>query len=477
MSTGSEAGNAYQGKAREVFGEVCIDKSLFIRSGIFARSIPTFVGEWILDRFCPDGNLDQAVQQKIDEFIRSHLPRKDQKQEMRNRLVEGETITVLDHFTVFVDLKTGLRKVHVPCIDENGFIESNLLHQYPRLLGGGLWGAGKITWHGPDGQTSRGGEVWLTEFRPLQVSKLDLDYYCEQRSEFTLNEWRELLVNSMGYNPAAYTPIQQLWLLTRLVPIVQPRTNLIELAPKGTGKSFVFSNLSRYVRMLSGGKVTAAVLFYNLASNTPGLLTQYDLVAFDEAQTISFDNPGEVVGVLKDYLESGRYTRGRQGATADCGVIFLGNIPIDSGGKPRNPIVFQNLSAFLQETAFIDRLHGLLPGWDLPRVKANSAAQGTAFKADFFGEVLHALRDRAGYVEYVSEHVRITGTDDMRDRKAVERVAAGYLKLLFPDLRVTSDELFAYCIQPAIVLRQQIRDQLCKMDQEYKVLTIGAEVF
>lgn len=266
------------------------------------------------------------------------------------------------------------------------------------------------------------------------VAALDLEYYYQQRAEFNLNEWRELLVNSMGSNPEAYSPSQQLVLITRLVPIVEPRVNLIELAPKGTGKSFIYQNLSRYTRVVSGGKVTAAVLFYNLATTTPGLLTQYDLVVFDEAQTISFDNPGEVVGVLKDYLESRRYTRGRQLATADAGMMLLGNIQIDSSGIPSEGIIFRKLPEFLQETAFIDRLQGLVPGWELPRITTKAPARGIGFKADFFAEVLHALRSRGGYSEYVASHLKIIGTEDMRDKKAIERFVSAYLKLLFPDL-------------------------------------------
>ena len=149
---------------------------------------------------------------------------------------------------------------------------------------------------------------------------------------------------------------------------------------------------------------------------------------------------------------------------------------MDSGGKPRNPILFQNLPPFLQESAFIDRLHGLLPGWDLPRITSKCPATGIAFKADFFGDALHALRDRPGYSEYVNGHVRLTGTDDIRDKKAIERMAAGYLKLLFPDLNPTADEFYRYCVEPAVSLRQRVRDQLCKLDQEYKILTIGAEI-
>ena len=470
-------GRTFESKARSIFGEACIDKGLFLSSGMLQRSIPTFVGEWLVDRFCQGGQLTPESQDQISRFIEEHLPRKDQKESIKHRLAQGETITLLDQFSAFVDLKDNRRKVRIPCIDETGFVDGTTLDRIPNLLGGGLWGAGRLTYHPPDPMDRKTqGEVWLSEFKPMQVAKLDLDYYCEERSSFSLSEWRELLVNSMGSNPEVYSPEQQMTLLTRLVPIVQPRVNLIELAPKGTGKSFVFQNMSRYARIVSGGKISAAVLFYNLASQTPGLLTQYDVVVFDEAQTISFDNPGEIIGVLKDYLESGRYTRGRQQATADAGLVLLGNIPLDTAGQPAQPILFYNLPDFLRETAFIDRLHGIVPGWRLPRVTTNTPARGLGFKADFFSEVLHALRDRGGYGEYVSAHMRLAGTDDMRDRKAIERLAAGYMRLLFPDLRPTADEFLRHCVEPAVQLRQTVRDQLCKMDPEFKKVTIRGEV-
>lgn len=473
MTSNTNGRSTLENKAKSIFGEVCIDKGLFLDSGMLSRSIPTFVAEWILDRFCPDGDLTEDVQDSIHQFIKNHLPRKDQKEEIKHRLSQGEALTILDHFSVFVDLKTNTRRVSIPCIDEKGFIESYLLEQYPNLLGGGIWGAGKLVYYPPDPDAPASlGQVWLKEFKPMQVARLDLDYYCEVRSEFSLLEWRELLVNAMGSNPKAYTPRQQHFLLTRLLPMVQRRVNLIELAPKGTGKSFVFQNLSRHVRVVSGGKITAPVLFYNLASQTPGLLTQYDVVVFDEAQTISFTNPGEVIGILKDYLESGRYTRGNKLATADAGFVLLGNIPMDSRGKPSQPILFYNLPSFLQETAFIDRLHGILPGWELPRFKADMPARGIGFKADFFSEVLHALRERPGYDEYIAAHLELHGTDDMRDKKAIHRLAAGYLRLLFPNLNVSPEEFQKYCIDPSVQLRQTIRDQLSKLDPEYDVVSI-----
>jgi ATP-dependent Lon protease len=477
MSTTLDANSTVENKAKSIFGEVCIDKGLFLDSGMINRSIPTFVAEWILDRFCPDGNLSEEIQHQINTFIQEHLPRKDQKEEIKHKLSQGEVLTILDHFSVYVDLKLNTHRVHMPCIDERGFIEKHILDRYPKLLGGGIWGAGKLVYFPPDPDSPQSrGQVWLREFKPMQVAKLDVDYYCDARSEFSILEWRELLVNAMGSNPQAYTPLQQQHLLTRLLPMLQRRTNLIELAPKGTGKSFIYQNLSRHVRVVSGGKVTAPVLFYNLASQTPGLLAHYDVVVFDEAQTISFDSPGEVVGILKDYLESGRYTRGNQLVTADSGFILLGNIPLDSRGKPREAVLFYNLPEFLQETAFIDRLHGILPGWEIPRFTANMPARSIGFKADFFSEILHALRDRPGYDEYVSTHMQLTGTDDMRDKNAIQRIATGFLKLLFPNLILTPEEFHDYCIGPSIRLRQIIRDQLSQMDPEYRVVRIRGEV-
>ena len=280
----------------------------------------------------------------------------------------------------------------------------------------------------------------------------------------------------LGANSDFYTPKQQMLLLARLLPIVQPNVNMVELAPKGTGKSFIYQNLSRYVRVVSGGKVTAAALFYNLANNTPGLLTQYDVVVFDEAQTISFNNPGEVIGVLKDYLESGRYTRGRQAATADAGLVMLANIPIDAANRPQIPNLFLNLPSFIQETAFIDRLHGILPGWIIPRVTKDTPSRGIGFKADFFSEVLHRVRDRGGYDEYVADHMKLSGSKDMRDQKAIRKMAAGFLRLLFPYLNPSPDEFLEHCVKPSVEMRQRVRDQLSKMDPEFKQVYIEGEV-
>jgi ATP-dependent Lon protease len=316
----------------------------------------------------------------------------------------------------------------------------------------------------------------MVDFRPMQNARLDLDLYCECRAQFSLDEWRDLLVASMGYNPEAYNATQQMHLLTRLVPLVQERVNMIELAPKGTGKSFVFLNLSRYARLVSGGKVTAAALFYNNASKQAGLLSNYDLVIFDEAQSISFDNPGEIIGVLKDYLESGSFARGgTQKIESSSGLMMLANIPLDEYRRPRHENLFAELPEFLSETAFIDRIHGILPGWELPRIEESFIGRGIGFKADYFGDVLHHLRTRAGYEQIVQRYNTITGTTDRRDTIAISRLATGFCKLLFPHGQVTPGDFAAYCLKPAVQLRQLVRDQLALLDPEYPKLRIGWE--
>lgn len=474
----------YQEKAREVFGEVSIDKSLAPKMG-FERNIPSYVAEWLIDKHSPKGELDDQAKTRIKDFINDHLPSKRQRELLRNKLLNGESIIILDDFSVSIDLKSGRRKLKIPSLDfDDAYIEKFIVDRYPLLLCGGIWGAGKLIYHYKEDDSEKfketkslrkaKGEIWLTDFRPMQVGKIDINYYCDSRGYFTLDEWRSLLLSSMGYNPNSYSPSQQLLLLVRLLPIVQNRVNIIELSPKGTGKSWIYINLSRYIRMVSGGKVTPAVLFYNNSTNVPGLLVRNDVVVLDECQSISFENPGEVIGILKGFLEAGYFTRGKQKVSSEASMVMLANIPMESSGRPRSENLFENLPGFLRETAFIDRIHGVHPGWELPKFNSNMISRSVGFKADFFAEVLHMLRDRAGYLEYIKNNCSVD-SDSIRDKIAIWRLAAGLLKLLFPDLKVIKEELYEFCLKPALNLRQRIRNQLSLLDPEYKDLMISVD--
>jgi len=282
----------------------------------------------------------------------------------------------------------------------------------------------------------------------------------------------------MGFNYKLYSDRQKNLLVCRLIPMVEPRYNLVELAPKGTGKSFVFENMSRYVAVRSGA-ISPAVLFFNDSRKTPGLITRYDSVVIDEAQKVKADTSGELTALLKSYLEAGRFARGSASSiNAEAGLVMLANIDLDQNKRPLNEQVglFRVFPNFLRETAFIDRFSGLLPGWDLPRISKDTPSKTIGLKGDIFGEILHSLRSDISYRDYVKTNMELQNCDDMRDSKAVEAGATGLLKILFPDQDPSEEEFYRYCANPALELRQRIRDELCKLDREYVPVTFNSKI-
>jgi ATP-dependent Lon protease len=468
---------AFEEKALDYYGEVIINKHLIHEAGFGARAIPTYVGEWILSAYSEDGELTGDSREKIAAFLTRFLPTKGQKDEIKNRLLKMETIQLLDDYHVSINLKTGERNLHIPLLDiSDARVSGHIVDNNQLLVTSGVWGIGDLFYVPPESRTERG-QVWMREFRPFQVSSIDYDYFCHCRGHFEFDEWLDLMVSSIGFNPDALSLRQKMILITRIVAVAQPRVNLVELAPKGTGKSFVYDNLSRYARVIGGGKVTPAALFHNLASHTPGLITRYDVIVLDEVQSIQGDSAGELIAGLKVYLESGRYSRGRTMGTAEASFVMLGNIMLDENKQPlhQEDGLFREIPNFLQETAFLDRIHGLIPGWEMERVTKDTPSKSLGFKGDFFSEVLHVMRRIAQYDEYVSENMVLVNCDDLRDRKAITRLAAGFLKLLFPDLKPTEEGFKEYCVRPAVELRQRVRDELHKLDPEYAEVSIGFE--
>ena len=467
----------FEQKALDYYGEVIINKHLIHEAGFGARAIPTYVGEWILSAYAEEGALTEASRERIAAFLGKYLPTKGQKDEIKNRLLKMETVRLLDDYSVSINLKTGERLLRIPLLDVNDAQVSGPIVDHNELLvTSGVWGIGDLFYTPPE-STREQGRVWMREFRPFQVSSVDMDYFKACRRHFTLDEWLDLMVSSIGFNPRALTGPQKMILITRIVPLAEPRVNLVELAPKGTGKSFVYDNLSRYARVIGGGKITPAALLHNLASHTPGLITRYDAIVLDEVQSIHGDSAGELIAGLKVYLESGRYSRGKTMGTAEASFVMLGNLTLDEARRPVYADVglFREIPNFLQETAFLDRIHGLIAGWEMERVTKDTPSTSLGFKGDLISEILHVLRREAHYAEHVSQHMRLAGCDDLRDRKAIARLATGFLKLLFPDLNPSEAEFRDYCVRPAVALRQRVRDELHKMDPEYAEVSIGLE--
>lgn len=470
---------SFELKARDYYGEVVINKGLMGKAGFGARAIPVYVGEWIISQFIEKDGLTEEGREEIVKIITKYLPQKADKNIILNRLKEQEEVNILDDFRINVNLDKNTHELSIPVLDVNkAMIQKGIVDENSMLLKTGMWGIGALRYVPPDGEEVKKGQIWMVDFKPFQSPGIDLEYFRECRKHFSLHEWIDLLISSCQFNPEVHTLPQKILLLSRVIPLLQPRVNQAELAPKGTGKSFVFDNISRYAAVIPGGRLSAPTLFYNSATKQIGLIPRYDVVVVDEVQKIHTDAAGEAMAALKMYMESGRYRRatGDMG-TSEAGFIILGNITI---GADRRPLyetngIFKELPSSLQESAFVDRIHGLLEGWYMPRITKNTPSKSVGFKGDFFSEVLHELRSDLQYADYVSHSMRLPECEDMRDNKAIARISEGFLKLLFPDLKVSEEEFIEYCVNPAVRMRQQIRDELAKLDQEYRWVTIKSE--
>lgn len=446
------------GKIAEVFGELTIDKKavreLKIRE---ARTIPSFVEEWLISRYQGPNKGMAETYREITDFMSKHLPTKTEKEVIKKRIVDGDAIVLLDKFSARIDVSKGLSLVSIPSLDEsNGQVLREVLDEHEALLSGGQWGAGRLR-HRAD----KGGKfvIELIEFRPMQSGRVKLGKILEARRQFTTDEWIYLLIRTMGYEPSAYTAEERCNLLLRLIPLVHKNINMMELAPKGTGKSFIYTNLSRYVWLNSGGALTQAQLFRNQQTKEIGLLGKHDLLVLDEGQSISFKGADDIHAKFKDYLESGRYSIGGHEVPSECGLMILANIELFENRPLREDYV-RHLPDMFHDDALMDRFHGIIPGWKIPRFTTQHAAQGIGIKADVFGEYAHQLRSVSSFEFPFGKAPGLDG--DMRDKKAVERLSMALSKLLM--LNPEDPDYDRYVFEPACQLRMRVRSQLAALN-------------
>lgn len=453
-------------KAREVFGNLVIDKRRLPMSQLRKRGVPAYVGEWVLDAIVPgEGPLTSDQSEQLQEWANRFIPGPRDAGRIKHRLKNGEHVKVLTPVEVEIQLHKNkaeqFARLKLLGI-QKAYISDELVRQNPGLLDEGMWGVTELLY-------VEGVGVVVTSFRPMQAS-VDIELFQEARREFTLEEWRWLLLLSMGYNPEVFLPDEQTLLLSRLIPLVQKSAHLMELAPKGTGKSYIYENISPHVKLVSGGNISPAVMFVNNATERWGILARYAVVVLDEVQTLRFDKPAEIVGGLKGFLANGRLSRGGLHETSsDCSFVMLANISLNEQQKPVKQPLIEELPEFLRETAFLDRIRGLLPGWHLRKLTADCFANTVGLKADFFGEALLALRNELEIDEYCQRHLRIKGSKRYhRNEEAVRCLASGLMKILFPHGEVDSEQFRQYCVKPSAWLRQQVWSQIYLLDAEYR---------
>ncbi len=435
-------------------------------------SLPSFIRDWLVMRFAAeDGTVDFA---EVSDFVSNTIPKRDKWESLKYEIIhEYRTTKFLAKVKVETDVST--RKTYFSLPDfgwpkkkAEAIVAPRVLQAHKDYLvtPADIWGVVELRFGVDDGKNV----MEMSGFQPFCPYDIDVQYFTAVRDYFTIEEWIDILLGAIDYNPKGFIDNRQkLTMISRLIPFVEPRTNLIELAPKGTGKSYMFSQISKYGWLVSGGSITRAKLFYDVAKRTPGLIAHYDFLAFDEIQSIVFSEPAEIVGALKGYLENGQFRVGDYSGNGEAGLILLGNI--DMGLMNPNADMFSSFGHIITESALLDRFHGFIKGWDIPRMSERMKANGWALNVEYFTEIVHLLRADSVYRLVVDELLDVPKNSDTRDTEAIKRITTAHLKLLFPNWRQTESvdlpQFEQFCLQPAIEMRRVIKQQMAIMDVEF----------
>lgn len=406
------------------------------------------------------------------EAIHTFLPNKDEWTNIKNRIItENEHVKILTRISVDISIKDQMVSFSLPdfaLTNAETIIEPDVWAECKDELvkGNEIWGVVELGYRLPSTSPKLPGKIKLVSFTDFCPYTVDLDYYKELRAEFDIHEWIDILLGAIDYNASGYADEnQKRAVLTRLLPFVEKRLNLIELAPPGTGKSYIFGSISKYGN-LSAGYMTRAKLFYDLSKRQPGLVYNNDYVAFDEVHKLRFQDEKQMGGSLQTYMENGKVSIPGHDGTADAGMILLGNI--EKKDMDETMPMFDKLPALFHDSAMVDRFHGFIKGWDIPPMTNAMKISGWGLNSEYFCTIMHLLREDPSYRVIVDKLVEVPGDAYIRHVEAVKRVTTAYLKLFFPHVRSAQDvnvrEFTKYCLRPAIEMRKNIWRQLAIMD-------------
>jgi len=446
-------------KISRVFGEVAVNKGLALRHEV--SRLPRFISEYLISKYCSAYPDKELALSKLAKVVAENFPEPKDKDKIFYRLKKIGFIQLMDEFKVSVDLKRNLYLVQIPCLQiYDALVDEGIIRKFERILSG-MWGLGTLEYRPdiPENLEVEVSPILLTDIEPFQVYNIDIKDFAKKRNEFSLSEWIDLLIATMGLNPKAYSYRQKILQLVRLVPLVEGNTNIVELGPRATGKTYLYRNLSHYTRIYSGGAVSPARLFFDARLRIVGDIAIHDAVVFDEVSKIRFTNPDEMAGKLKDFMVDGFFERGAlKRAHSDCSLVFLGNIEKEETMRPEQ--ILYTLPDIMQDSAFIDRIHGLIPGWEMPKIMKSEEhlAHGTGLAADYFAEIMHGLR-KENFKDLVNEHVEFSSNFTIRDENAVRKIISGLCKLLFPNKEFDLSEL-RQIVSLATEMRQYVCDIL-----------------
>ncbi|MDP0505969.1 MAG: BREX system Lon protease-like protein BrxL [Fusobacterium sp. JB019] len=447
----------WESKLKENFGSAVVDKQKALNNEV--QSLPRYVSEYLLGFFCED-EIEESGLKSMQSYIAEHRVESKEREKAKFRLQDESSFKLIDKFKVKINLKKNKQntQMEIPSMGINDAeVTSELLKDYPRLMIDGLWGMGEVLYNYDSGQ------VILKAFKPFQLPDIDVDEFVDARSNFSTDEWINAMISTIGLNCSNYSRREKFILLSRLLPMVENNLFMMEFGHPGTGKTYAYENISSYSRVISGSQVSVPQLFYNLNTRQDGLLVQYDVLLFDEIDKISNKGLGdEVNGKLYQYLESGKFDRGSVEKSSECGMMMVGNLP--SGEFNKQDLLSNLLHESNTHTAFLDRLAGIVPGWELDSIKDPKFAftKNYGFAADYFSEILHKIR-RKSY-PFVMNRLNIEGAS-IRDKRAIEKIVSGLIKLAYPNGELTDSEL-QEITEIAVEYRQFVNDQNFKINRD-----------
>lgn len=435
-------------------------------------NVPVYVLEYLLGKYCSttDPHEIEVGLEQVKGAITERIVRSDQSELVKARLQRAGSLKLIDLVSAVFDEKvqggkfwgrlatSGLDNVH---------INHDMVHTHERLLTGGVWANVELIYDDTLGSEGLIRPFVIHRLTPIQIASASADEFIEGRSQFTRDEWIDVLMRSMGYEPSNpdFTLRRKLLFLLRLVPMVEKNYNLIELGPRGTGKSYVYREISPYVILLSGGQGTVPDLFgWKNRKDKPGLVLKYDMVAFDEVSGQNFKTESDKQ-MYKGYMEQGSFSRGDDKGTlsADAGFVFNGNMDGDVETTARISHLLTALPEVIRnDMAFHDRWHAYLPGWEVPKMQPNYFTSHMGFISDYLAEIFHSELRRRNYTDAYDRFFSLGSHVEERDRKAIARTSSGLIKLIHPDGICTQDEAEEY-LTFAIELRRRIKEQLKRM--------------
>ncbi|ROH85753.1 BREX system Lon protease-like protein BrxL [Pseudomethylobacillus aquaticus] len=425
--------------------------------------VPTYVVEFMLGRYCASTDQEEIDEglEIVQRQLKSRTVRAGEEELFKAKALETGEVKIIDLVTARVDNK-GEYVASLPSLRLTDVrISSELVNQHERMLTGGFYAELGVTFDVAIAQEAKGRPFGITSLREIQLSKRDvLETLSKARAEFTSEEWKSLLLRSIGIEPAGLNERQKNALLLRMVPFVERNYNLVELGPRGTGKSHLFQQVSPYAHLVSGGKATVAKMFVeNTARGRRGLVCQYDVVCFDEVSGISFDQK-DGVNIMKGYMESGEFSRGKESIRADGSIVMVGNFDVDVEHQQRIGHLFGPMPPEMRDdTAFMDRIHAFLPGWDVPKINKDLVTNHFGLVSDFLSECWSQLRNQSRVSE-LQNRVFFGGALSGRDTNAINKTVSGLLKLLYPsaDVPVPEEDL-EWAVRIAMEVRRRVKEQ------------------